>query len=90
VNSEIVAQPRRTAAMEASESLLPAHAPPKTKSPFVLSGAISRRMASAGADSGTRCFRPDFMRSAEIVHVAASRSISLHVAPMVSPVHELD
>ena len=39
----------------------------------------------ACALSGTRCSAPDFMRSPGIVHVAACRSISAHVAPLASP-----
>jgi hypothetical protein len=35
--------------------------------------------------SGTECALPAFILPAGIVHVAASRSISSHVAPMTSP-----
>ena len=50
--------------------------------------AYSRALAStatAGALRGTRCFIPAFMRSAGLVHVAESRSISSHRAPLTSP-----
>ena len=39
----------------------------------------------ARGESGTRCSRPAFIRSAGTVHVAASMSISVHVANRTSP-----
>ena len=49
------------------------------------SGLTSRSSATASTDSGTRCIFSDFMRSAGIVQVAASKSISSQVAPRASP-----
>ena len=40
-----------------------------------------RRMATARADSGTRCSLPAFMRLSGIIHTALSRSISSQRAP---------
>ena len=45
-----------------------------------------QQVDSAGADSGTRCSFPAFMRSAGIVHTAPLRSISDQRAPITSPV----
>ncbi len=42
--------------------------------------------ANAWEESGTRCGRPAFMRSAGTVQIAVRRSISRHRAPSVSPV----
>ena len=47
---------------------------------------ISSRMASARADSGTRCSRCAFMRAAGTVQVLSSKSISFQRAPITSPV----
>ena len=48
----------------------------------------SSRTASAASDSGTRCSRPAFMRSAGTVHVADARSTSSHRACRASPDRE--
>ena len=46
---------------------------------------IASSVATLAGDSGTLCSRPPFMRSAEMRHSAASRSISLRLAPRASP-----
>ena len=49
------------------------------------SSAAPSSTASARGESGTRCARPAFMRSAGAVHTAPSRSISVHRALRTSP-----
>jgi hypothetical protein len=44
-----------------------------------------RKIATACDDRGTRCSVRIFMRSPGMTHSAASRSISAHRAPRVSP-----
>ena len=69
------------------ESGLPGLPPGNTKpSSPERCACISSRIASARADSGTRCSLPAFMRSAGTVQVLSSRSNSVHRAPIVSPV----
>ena len=46
---------------------------------------ICAKIARAGADSGTRCSTPAFIRSAGMVQIPASRSISDQRAPSASP-----
>ena len=53
---------------------------------LVASFATSRSASSAPSDSGTRCSRPAFMRSAGTIQVAACMSNSDHRAPITSPV----
>ena len=51
-----------------------------------LQAAVPASMSQAPRSlSGTRCSMPAFMREPGIVHVAPSRSISSHVAPLASP-----
>ena len=69
------------------DSPCPPFAPGKTKSfGEVCSGATEVRISIAGVDSGTRCSRPAFMRTAGTDHSAFPVSISLHLAPITSPV----
>ena len=51
------------------------------------SSAAASSTLSAQGESGTRCSRPAFMRSAGIVHAAPSRSICSHRALRTSPEH---
>ncbi len=66
---------------------LPRRPPGNTNSPGVVS-VSECSSATVGADSGTRCSRPDFIRSADTVHNNSSRSASRYSAPRTSLVRE--
>ena len=59
---------------------------PRSCLPLRVARRASARIARARSLSGAENASPVFIREAGTVHVAASRSISRHVAPRVSPV----
>ena len=69
-----------------SERGFPLRMPGKTRSLSAWRSRIARWNTSlTGADNGTTCGLPAFIRAAGIAQVAASRSSSPHEAPRISP-----